>query len=104
VSILSYLRFALTEDADLEAFAGDIEAMRILAAEQPGYRWAEVGQDPRDPRVWVVVSEWDTVEQVRAWEHHPEHERLYDPWEPHYREPFMHRRFSPWVRPAVPPG
>ena len=100
MSILSYLRFALTADADHDAFARDIEGMRALAARQPGYRWAEVGRDPADPTVWVVVSEWDSVEQVRAWEHHPDHEALYEPWEAHYREPFVHRRFTPWVRPA----
>ncbi|HZA60246.1 MAG TPA: antibiotic biosynthesis monooxygenase family protein [Actinomycetota bacterium] len=99
MAILSYLRFRLSDQADLDAFASDVASMRKLAAEQPGYRWAEVGQDPADPRVWIVVSEWDDVEQVRAWEHHPDHEALYDVWEPHYREPFVHRRFVPWVRP-----
>ncbi len=96
--ILSYLRFSLSDDADLKAFARDFEAMRALAAKQPGYRWAEVGRDPADGRIWIVVSGWDDVEQVRAWEHHPAHERLYDVWEPRYREPLIHRRFVPWVR------
>jgi len=100
-TILSYLRFSLAEDADLEAFARDVEAMRKLAADQPGHRWSEVGRDPADPLVWVVVSEWDSVEQVRAWEHHPAHEALYDVWEPRYREPLLHRRFVPWVRPQA---
>ncbi len=98
--ILSYLRFALKPDADVAAFERDLAAMLELGKEQPGFRWAEVARGVADDRVYVVVSEWDTVEQVRAWEHHPDHEALYDVWEPHYREEFVHRRFVPWVRPA----
>jgi heme-degrading monooxygenase HmoA len=99
VSILSYLRFALADDADLAVFQRDLDRMEALARQQPGFRWAEVARSASDGRVWVVISEWDDVEQVRAWEHHPEHEALYKVWEPHYREEFIHRRFVPWQRP-----
>ena len=102
--ILSYLRFALTEDADVTVFERDLEAMRVLAASQPGHLWSAVARSTHEERVWVVASEWEEVEQVRAWEHHPEHEVLYDIWEPRYREPFVHRRFVPWVRPVEPAG
>lgn len=96
--ILAYLRFALSPEADAAAFERDLRAMMALEAEQPGFRRAEVARSLADDRVWVVVSEWDAVEQVRAWEHHPDHEALYDRWEPHYREPLVHRRFVPWTR------
>jgi heme-degrading monooxygenase HmoA len=101
VSILSYLRFALADQADVEAFQRDLDRMLVLAGEQPGFRWAEVARSTRDRQVWVVVSEWDDVEQVRAWEHHPEHEATYKVWEPQYREAFVHRRFVPWKRPEA---
>jgi heme-degrading monooxygenase HmoA len=47
------------------------------------------------------VSEWDEVEQVRAFEHHPEHEVIIHRWESSYAEEFEHRGFVPWIRPVV---
>jgi len=104
VSVLAYLRFSLAPEADLEAFHRDLRAVRELAARQPGHRWSEVGRDPEDGRVFVVVSEWDDVEQVRAFEHHPEHEAVMRRWESRYAEPFVHRRFVPWTRPGTGEG
>jgi heme-degrading monooxygenase HmoA len=99
VTILSYLRFAIEDGSDSEAFEDDLDRMLELSREQPGFRWAEVARGLSDPTVYVIVSEWDEVEQVRAWEHHPEHEQVMDRWEGRYREPFVHRRFVPWIRP-----
>ena len=100
MSILSYLKFSLAPDADRQAFERDMHAMFELAASQPGYRWAEMGPSMTDPQVYLVVSEWDDVEQVRAWEHIEEHEGVMEKWEPAYAEPLVHRRFEPWQRPS----
>lgn len=97
--ILSYLRFALRERADRMAFERDLDDMLRLAGTQPGFRWAEVTGSLADDGVYAVISEWDDVEQVRAWEHLPAHEAVMARWEEEYREPFVHRRFLPWVRP-----
>jgi heme-degrading monooxygenase HmoA len=102
MSILSYLKFSLAPDTDREAFERDMHAMFELAASQPGYQWAEMGPSMTDPHVYLVVSEWDDVEQVRAWEHHEEHTGVIERWEPHYREALLHRRFVPWIRPPQP--
>jgi heme-degrading monooxygenase HmoA len=102
MAILSYLRFALASDADAEAFERDLDDMLRLGARQPGYRWSEVTKSLFVPGVYVVVSQWDDVEQVRAWEHHPDHEDVIHRWEDRYREPFLHARFVPWVRPEAP--
>lgn len=97
--ILSYLRFAMRDQADRAAFEKDLDDMLTLAESQPGFRWAEVSRSLTDEAVYVVISEWDEVDQVRAWEHVPEHEAVMARWEEGYREPFVHRRFVPWVRP-----
>ncbi|MBI3649021.1 MAG: antibiotic biosynthesis monooxygenase [Actinobacteria bacterium] len=97
--VLSYLRFALAAGADREAFERDLAAIRDLARLQPGHRWDEVGRDPWDERKYLVVTEWDEVDEVRAFEHHPEHEAIIRRWEGSYSEDFQHRRFVPWVRP-----
>lgn len=99
--VLSYLRFALASHEERQAFEADLEAMRRLAGTQPGFRWAEVARSLADPGVYVVVSLWDEVEHVRAWEHHPEHEEVIRRWADRYREPFVHQRYVPWVRPPA---
>ena len=99
MSILSYLRFALHPGADATAFERDLGDMLSLSRSQPGFRWAEVARATTGDTVYLVVSEWDEIEQVRAWEHHPEHEEVMARWEGEYREPFIHRRFVPWIRP-----
>jgi len=101
MTVLAYLRFVLADEADRDRFEDDLAAVRELAQTQPGHRWSEVGRDPLDPRTYVVFSEWDEVEQVRAFEHHSEHELIIHRWETSYAEEFEHRRFVPWTRPVV---
>jgi heme-degrading monooxygenase HmoA len=100
-TVLSYLRFALKPGSDIDAFERDLGEMLELSGSQPGFRWAEVARSTTEDAVYLVVSEWDQVEQVRAWEHHPKHEAVMDRWEGKYREPFIHRRFVPWIRPMA---
>jgi heme-degrading monooxygenase HmoA len=102
VSVLSYLRFALGPGADRQDFERDMHIVLKLAQDQLGFQWAEVGTSLNDPEVYVVVSEWDEIEHVRAWEHVEEHEGIMQKWESSYREPFLHRRFVPWQRPSPP--
>lgn len=102
--ILAYLRFVLSAGADGAAFERDLAAMANLARTQPGFHWSETGRDPWNDRTYIVVSEWDEVDQVRAYEHHPEHESIMDRWQDAYAEVFQHRRFVPWIRPAPPEG
>ena len=101
VTLLSYLRFALSSDSDLAEFEQDMRDMLAMAEKQPGFQWAEMGPSMTDEHVYLVVSEWDDVEQVRVWEHVEEHTGLMEKWEPRYRDPFLHRRFVPWQRPAT---
>jgi heme-degrading monooxygenase HmoA len=104
MTVMSYLRFVLDEHADRAEFECDLASVKELGERQPGFRWAEVGRDPWDDRTYVVVSEWDEVDQVRAFEHHPEHEAVMKRWDPNYAEEFVHRRFVPWIRPETKGG
>ena len=99
MAILSYLKFSLRPGVDMAEFEQDMHAMLELASGQTGYQWAEMGPSMTDATVYLVVSEWDGVEQVRAWEHIEDHTGVMQKWEPHYREPLVHRRFVPWKRP-----
>jgi heme-degrading monooxygenase HmoA len=103
VTILSYLRFTLRPEADRDDFERDMRAMLELARGQPGYQWADMGPSMLDPAIYLVVSEWDDVELVRAWEHVEEHAGIMQKWEPVYGDPLLHRRFVPWQRPSPQP-
>jgi heme-degrading monooxygenase HmoA len=100
MAIFVYLRLRLAETADLQDFEGDMQAMSELAETQPGYVWSEMGRSMQDQLVYVVVSEWDDIDDVRDWEHHEVHAEIQRKWEPHQQEPLVHRRFTPWERPA----
>jgi heme-degrading monooxygenase HmoA len=99
MTVLSYLRFSLSAGTDLPDFERDMRSMYELAQKQPGFQWAEMGPSMDDPHVYLVVSEWDDIEQVRAWEHVEEHSGVMQKWEPRYQQSFLHRRFVPWQRP-----
>jgi heme-degrading monooxygenase HmoA len=100
VSIFVYLRFCLAESADREVFDGDIRAMAELAENQPGYIWSQMGPSMQEPSVYVVVSEWSDLDDVRSWEHERVQTEIQRKWEPHFSEPLVHRRFTPWQRPT----
>ena len=100
MSIFVYLRFQLVQTADRQDFEGDLRAMAELAESQPGYLWSEMGPSLEESSVYVVVSEWDEVDDVRRWEHEPVHTEIQRKWEPQFSEPLVHRRFTLWQRPT----
>ncbi len=100
MSIFVYLRFHLGEAADGRDFEGDLRAMAELAEGQPGYRWSAMGPSMEESSVYVVVSEWDEIDDVRRWEHEPLHTKIQHKWEPQLGERLIHRRFTPWQRPT----
>lgn len=95
MAIFVYLRFLLAGTADLEDFEGDMRAMAELAETQPGYLWSEMGRSMQDQLAYVVVSEWEDIDDVRAWEHNAAHIQIQHKWEVHFDEPLVHRRFTP---------
>jgi heme-degrading monooxygenase HmoA len=100
MAIFVYLRFWLADTADIQDFEGDMRAMAELAETSPGYVWSEMGRSMQDQPVYVVVSEWDDIDDVRAWEHNVVHVEVQLKWKPHLQEPLVHRRFTPWERPT----
>jgi heme-degrading monooxygenase HmoA len=100
MAIFVYLRFRLAETADMQDFERDMGAMAEIAMTQPGYMWSEMGRSMPDQLAYVVVSEWDDIDDVRGWEHNEMHVEIQRKWEPHLHQPLVHRRFTPWERPA----
>lgn len=73
MSVFSYLKLPVPEGQE-ESFRQDIDRLLPLAKQQPGFIWAEVVRPIDGPPAYVILSEWETLDQLRAWEHHPQHE------------------------------
>jgi heme-degrading monooxygenase HmoA len=100
MAIFVYLRFQLAQTADIQDFEGDMRGMAEIAENQPGYIWSEMGRSMQDQLVYVVVSEWNDIDDVRGWEHNGVHVEVQHKWEPQLLEPLVHRRFTRWERPT----
>jgi heme-degrading monooxygenase HmoA len=62
MAIFVYLWFRMAETADVQDFEGDMRAMAELAKTQPGYVWSEMGRSMQDQLAYVVVSDWEDIE------------------------------------------
>jgi heme-degrading monooxygenase HmoA len=101
MSVTSYLRFFLASEADRDPFEDDLKEMLERAMRAPGYVTAEAGRDPWEDRKYLVVSEWETIEHLKAWEHSEHHERVMSRWpDERWAEPFRHVRLAPWRKDA----
>jgi heme-degrading monooxygenase HmoA len=99
VSILQFF----VKDGDQADFEKDLDAMYELGKKQPGYIWAHYGRSMIDGR-YFVISEWESYEQMKAWEHEETHEALGDAWETRYEagRDMENRKLIPWYRPDKP--
>lgn len=98
--VISYLKL-MYKPEEFSKSTSDLDRMLELGKSQKGFRWVEVSQPRGDPNTWLILSEWETVEDLRAWEHHPEHEKVMDENEPRFREKEIHRRYQPWTKPVT---
>lgn len=94
MTVLSYLWFNI-KDEHLPEFHQDTDDMMRLAKNAPGFQWAQILRDESDRAVHVILSEWDSRDDMRAWEHSTAHEAIMDKYEDRYAEPMRHRRFVP---------
>src|SRR5437016_11879715 len=71
---LSMLQFFCKGDA-CEDFEALLEEMFELAQKQPGYVWGHYGRSMVDGR-YLVVSEGESYDDMKAWEHEERHEAV----------------------------
>lgn len=93
MSYLIYLQLPFHEP-DLSEAGVDLQAMEQLARKQQGYVWHQVLRDRADPTTVVVLSEWESRDHYRAFEHHPEHEQIMRKWAQRMRERESVRKFT----------
>ncbi len=92
MSIFSYLKLPIPEGED-EKMLHDMEAMIPIAKEFPGHIWSEVLRPMNGEASYVIVSEWESIEDLRAWEHSPQHQPVVDS----YKGTKERKRYIPWV-------
>lgn len=91
MAIFSYLKLSFFEGTDFSELNKEMDSLMELAKSQKGFQWADLYTDPKDTKVYLIVSLWDTVEEIRAWEHHPVHEAAMDK----YPHTLVHQRYTP---------
>lgn len=95
--VLSYLKLCVREELK-EEFEQDLEEMLALAHQQEGFQGVEVFQLRGDAQTYLILSQWETIDQLRAWEHGPRHEEALKKHNPRFRRPEVHRRYVSWQR------
>ena len=90
MSVLSYLKLDFKKDEELPAAEKDIALMLDLVTKQKGFQSMEVLKAADNPKTYVFLSYWDTVDDIRAWEHHPDHEAVMDK----YDYDIVHKRYE----------
>jgi heme-degrading monooxygenase HmoA len=93
MSTFVYLRLSSSAEDETD-FEADMREMDELSGQQPGYIWSEILTVQGSVPTWVVLSEWESREHSRAWEHSDRHEEIMDKWEKRYASPYVKRRFT----------
>lgn len=93
MAVLSYLKMRI-KAGEAANFEADMREMLVLARSQPGFRWAEAFRGLTDQTTYAVLSEWDTLEQMKAWEHHERHKQVMRANDPRFAEPMLHKRYT----------
>lgn len=92
MAVLSYLKMRVKPE-EVARFEADMREMLALARQQSGFRWAETFRGLTDRTTYAVLSEWDTPEEMKAWEHHQRHEQIMGSASSRFAEPLLHRRY-----------
>jgi len=85
--------FANVEEKDAADFQKAYLAVSERVTGTPGHVRDELLRDADDPTRYILLSEWQSEEQFRAWENLPYHLEITDPMGPYWR-PIERRIFS----------
>jgi quinol monooxygenase YgiN len=70
--VLSYLRMEIDPD-QTDAYEEDLEEMIRMARKTPGFLGVEVFRAHGEPKVYLVLSEWESHEAMRSFLMLPRH-------------------------------
>ncbi len=67
--------------------------LRALALYRKGYISGETLRSKEDPATYIVISNWQSVEDWEAWQNHPERHEISKRFEPLLVDPEKHSVF-----------
>ena len=85
MSVVSYLKLHLKPEF-IQDFERDLQDMVQLSKEQPGFLSVEALRPLGMDSDYVIVSEWESEDAFKAWEHSSRHDEIMGLYE--------HDRFS----------
>ena len=94
MTVISYLRLPVKQE-HLSEFERDLDEMLNLVKSAPGFHRVEVLRLRDDPGTFVILSEWESRDHIRAWEHSPPHEEIMKRYDDRYREEVRTRKYTP---------
>ena len=77
MSIISYLKLKPKPEFRKQ-FLQQLDELRKLAHNHPGYINSEVLHPDDDSDAYVILSEWETEDAFRHWEHSARHQEVMD--------------------------
>ena len=92
MSIFVYLKLTIKSE-DVADFERDLHKMDELSKKASGFMWSETLK-ASTPNTWVVLSEWQSRDNTRAWEHSAEHEEIMKKWDERYAEKWIKKRYT----------
>jgi heme-degrading monooxygenase HmoA len=91
--VLSYLRMEI-DPYQLEAYEEDLEEMVRMARETTGFLGVEVFRAHGEPNVYLVLSEWESHEAMRAFLMQKRHIEVIRGYKRGYGRGFERRRYA----------
>jgi heme-degrading monooxygenase HmoA len=92
-TVVSYLKLS-PKPALVQEFLQYLDEMTKLVRQHPGFISVEVLQPKDEPGVWVLLSEWESEADFKAWEHSPRHEQVMDDYNKRIGPSYKNMRFN----------
>ena len=93
MQVLSYLRMEIDPD-QIASYQRDLQEMLRLARQMPGFLEAEALQVRSEPNTYVVLSEWESHEAMRAFLMQKRHIEIIRGYKRGYGKGFERRRYA----------
>ena len=77
MSVVSYLKIK-PKQPFVKQFQRELEELTGLVGQQKGFIGVEVLHPTSDADAYVILSEWETEEDFKAWEHSSRHQDIMD--------------------------
>ncbi len=93
MSVVSYLKLT-PKEGFVQQFRRDLEEFAQLVRAQKGFIQVEILRPLEDANGYVILSEWESEDDFKAWEHSPRHQAVMDDFNHRTGEGYSRMRFN----------